>query len=216
MKKILAIMLVLCMLIPLCAFAEKNPLKIGSGYRWGMTLKEADALAKESPFVLRSGFHWGMTLEEVEALGDKEGLIKNDYESFVDVPVGAYTARMRFWDQTSNESIERLTGVFYSFFPIRQDVGSPENLQMYNDLKEGLIATYGEPIKIDDRYSPPDYEWLVYDTSISLLMKGEREDRPYCSIMYMFRPDLIPAPTPEPTLAPTPIPTAAPVPNSGF
>ena len=80
MKRLLAIVLLLLLVIPMTALAY-------------------------TPFTLRNGYYWGMPKEEILALAQQEGLGPNTSKgegvvAFENVPVGKFSAEMWLLDVT--------------------------------------------------------------------------------------------------------------------
>lgn len=189
-KKLLAIVLVLCMFLPLCAVAE------------------------DYVFTLRNGYQWNMTLDEIKQLAQEEGLTPV-FESvyaldFVNVPVAGYTVFMGV--MTSLEKELRFIYEFKLLDPVRD---SDVNKQMYNELLEKMISLYGVPADDGSGNDRGAVEWILPpNTRIELNITLDVTSENYFSIVYYYEPQL--SETPEPTPEPTPEQTLVPVPNDGL
>ncbi|NLO84103.1 MAG: hypothetical protein GX096_01535 [Clostridiales bacterium] len=189
-KKLLAIVLVLCMFLPLCAVAE------------------------DYVFTLRNGYHWNMTLDEIKQLAQEEGLTPV-FESvhalgFDNVPVAGYMVYMGV--MTSSEKELRFYYDFKLLDPVRD---SDANKQMYNDLLEKMTTLYGVPVDDGTGNDRGAVEWILPpDTKINLNITLSPTSENYFDIVYYYEPQ--PTETPEPTPQPTPEQTLVPVPNDGL
>ncbi|NLO84102.1 MAG: hypothetical protein GX096_01530 [Clostridiales bacterium] len=191
MKKLLAMLIILCLLMPLCAIAEK------------------------SVFSLRSGYYWGMTPDEVTQLAQEEDLVSVPVKSgqlYQNAVVGGYSTELLFGHEEDG-----LDSIRYRFMPIDSQWDSEANTQMYDDLLRGLTMTYGEPTEARKRINYSVLEWNLesLDTGLLLVLYNEDYERArgyYCLITYSHDPE--PTPTPTPTASPTPVPTL--LPNDGF
>lgn len=158
MKRLLAIVLLLLLVIPMTALAY-------------------------TPFTLRNGYYWGMPKEEIFALAQQEGLGPNTSKgegvvAFENVPVGKFSAEM--W--LSLDDTLRLRSIRYLFPGVPEDQ-LDQLTPMFDSLTQALTGVYGpsSPVII-----PHFTVWKLPDTEVTLMVSPdwENDEMWHCTITY--------------------------------